>query len=431
MANEIQEISQITINDISYNLCDATARNYLVSKQGDTLNGNLVFAKKNNNDTTGIYFRPNDIINDDTPKGYCSSTYLKLLKNSDNDYNFTLGVQGIIPQTSEYSEIQNIKLGGTYSNNQWNPSISVSAPIAWRNALKAMGTEGNNTISDGSLTINPKANSHTTGYLRVNGSTPSRNTTTIYDGRIYIPADGAITTKNIRGTNYDYKLIGDNGENLWIGAGKGAGSFNHTGKTFISTGWESNDSDTGNETIWISVPSGRKSDWSSNGSTNYRAYHQGNLSKDFTVVYKSFKFTSNKKGFTYYPFTQQNGSTTVSYLTFKEHVRPIAAWGTLITNNGSLVARRKEFQEKIDDYKERYPNTKVPSVDEQTQDLFASANSLGNNPMNITQVILSPVTKITLNGNIVTKITGGFWNYSDTATQKTAYANIAFLCMYW
>lgn len=434
---ENNEISKVVINNVSYELCDTTARTHLLSKHGDIIDGNIFFAQAENdtrNKTGTIYFRPNNHFNlqqwPDKLKGYASSGYITVSsqnyepassdEQNSNHHDFVIGLQGVHPGETQYSYIQSIRLSGesVVNNNtggySWNPKVILSAPKAWREAIQAIGTTGNNTITDGSLTIKAKENNHQTGYLRVNGSDTSKNTTTTYDGRVYIPADGAIVTRNIRGTKYDYKLIGDNGENLWIGAGKGTDSYHHTGGTYISTGWASNDSDIGNESIWVGVPSGRKSDQTNVNRSVYKVYHQGNLSQAFTVVYKTFTITSRHTGFSFYNFSAAN-SDTIQFT----NVRPISAWGTVTQDKASWTS--STYSSVIQD----------PSNDNNMKKIF---NDLGQAMrLNVTQVVFSP-SKITTSSDgkkHYANVTGGFWIYDSNANSSTytTNVNIAFLCV--
>lgn len=70
---------------------------------------------------------------------------------------------------------------------------------------------------------------------------------------------GLLTTDS---TGFEYPLISDNGNNLWIGAHK-AGEQHHTGGTFISAG-------AGRDSIYVSVPNSDNT-----GATNYPALHTG------------------------------------------------------------------------------------------------------------------------------------------------------------
>jgi len=70
---------------------------------------------------------------------------------------------------------------------------------------------------------------------------------------------GLLTTDS---TGFEYPLISDNGNNLWIGAHK-AGEQHHTGGTFISAG-------AGRDTIYVSVPNSDNT-----AGTNYSVMHSG------------------------------------------------------------------------------------------------------------------------------------------------------------
>lgn len=441
---ELNEISQITINDNIYNLCDATARNHLVSKHGGTVDGNIVFTKNDNDTYSSIYFRPNgktSITNwSDDLKGKASSGYVTAGRNtSDNDpnkYYLTLGVQGVAAGATSYSYIQSLRLGGIWDSakNKWIPSVYIpnQAKDAWCNAIGAVNTYGNNTINNGSLTINAEDNS--TGYLKINDRTSTNNTTSENIGRIYIPATGYVTTRDTK-ENMDYALIGDNGTNLWIGANKGGsasslGAHHHSGGTYLSAGWKKRTNTTDpwepNESIYISVLTGKNSNGSDKAS-NYLAYHSGNLTNAFTVVYKTYTFTGQiETGYHFYNFKEKINNKTENFTKFSKNLRPIAAWGTLAdTNNLETETEEHLFE------------------------LFSSGKIIDNNLIysrNITQVILSPAIK---DANY-TKVAGGFWYHnltSDRATYsggsslgggtgtsnvtKSYKANIAFLCIPW
>lgn len=70
--------------------------------------------------------------------------------------------------------------------------------------------------------------------------------------------------------NTSYPLIYDNNSNLWIGAEQ-ASAHHHVGGTYISTGYDANNS-SGYESIKVSVPNG-----ANNSATNYDVWHKGNL----------------------------------------------------------------------------------------------------------------------------------------------------------
>ena len=80
--------------------------------------------------------------------------------------------------------------------------------------------------------------------------------------RVKIAAGGAKGLLTTDSTGFEYPLITDNGNNLWIGAHK-AGEAHHTGGTFISAG-------AGRDTIYVSVPNSDNT-----AGTNYSVMHSG------------------------------------------------------------------------------------------------------------------------------------------------------------
>lgn len=110
-----------------------------------------------------------------------------------------------------------------------------------------------------------------------NGTQDNRSNAVAIDwnGDVTIAGNYKLGKKNrgVRGldtTDYEYPLICDNGTNLWIGANATA-SKHHTGRTFISTGYDTANSK-GFETIAVSVPNATNTE-----ATNYGVWHKGNL----------------------------------------------------------------------------------------------------------------------------------------------------------
>lgn len=87
------------------------------------------------------------------------------------------------------------------------------------------------------------------------------------------PYDGETTYGDRRINTYDgdgvrYTLIRESGSNMWIGTA-GSSSYNHRGRTYISTGYNQNEM-YGNSSIKIFVPNE-----ANNGGTSYDAFHAG------------------------------------------------------------------------------------------------------------------------------------------------------------
>ena len=253
----------------------------------------------------------------------------------DNSKTLTFGGTFTVPSVT-YDAQGHITAKGTTTmtmpanpNTDSNVKQSTSGYTGFRPIV--LGYTSTATVSDLDATVTNQV--YVTTKLYTQPST----------GKLY--SDGGFyVTKSQSGlalvdsTGFSYTGIGDNGSNLWIGA-NAQSSQHHTGKTFISTGY---DGTHGNSTVWLSIPNDTNTT-----ATNYPVLHTGNMNVEIPSTKYAFVVdeSSDFASYAWHKFaevtvTDANADATITFIVSK-------TWGNMGYACGILTAHIRTGSTKV------------------------------------------------------------------------------------
>ena len=192
------------------------------------------------------------------PAFYYDGTNLNCIVYTADEKTKLAGITAGATKVESSSSNGKIKINGTDTTVYTHPTYTSKT-----SGLYKITVDGTGHVSDTASVSASDLPSHThDAYVLKSGDTMT--------GSLTFGSTG-LGIKSKDSTGFIYTLISDNGTNMWIGSGQSA-TTHHTGKTYISTGYNSNTS-TGNDTIYVSVPNASNDD-----ATNYGIMHFGNTS---------------------------------------------------------------------------------------------------------------------------------------------------------